>query len=845
MSIKKWMTVLVVALVLPQTMTAGDVVFVYNTHEKQGMKIALADSEGNFAEAGQLFQSDYGQWGAQKKMYAPMIWSGMQGRAVAVFQVNDFSPCFAVAVSDDWIHWRPQDYPHTTVKGCLAPVVAPDANGSFTIVFKTPQGDYRKMTADAEVRHFTADMPATQQEYERIQPRKDTVLVGGKSVTGYKITLPDGWAQRIRNHFVTEGEKYRRTQVNLKKEAETIVLPEGEVLQATLTIKGNEQKKITDQLIGVFFEDISYAADGGLYAEMVQNRDFEYSAADRREWTSTTAWHGFTTSAIATENPLSAHNPHYMVMRADTLVNEGWDGMVVRSGEKYRFSIYARVPSGKKKQLSVALVDGDKVLAQASLSAKDKVWTPYELTLQAQQSSDKAMLRIVTVRDTEVHIDMVSLFPYNTFCQRKNGMRADLAQAIADLHPKFVRFPGGCMSHGDGIDNIYHWNHTVGPLHERVPDRNIWRYHQTRGMGFYEMFQFCEDIGAEPLPVLAAGVPCQNSQCNAEGYGGQQGGIPMEQMPAYIEELCNMIEWANGDPATNKWAAMRAEAGHPEPFHLKYVGIGNEDIISTVFEERCLMIARAIKERYPDIQICGTAGPFHAPSSDYVEGWRFAHANKDVFQLIDEHYYESVGWFLNNGDYYDNYDRQGPKVYLGEYAAREGKGGVNCALAEAFHLCNVERNGDVVAMTSYAPLLSKNGHSNWSPDMIYFSNTEVQPTASYETQRLFGTHTGNRYITNTLVADSVVRSRVATSVVRDAKTGKTCLRVVNVLPKPLQLTLSTSQMSIGASISYEGFKGKPGDTRIERIKGVVPVRQDAPLTVTVPAYGFVNYLFGL
>ena len=842
-SIKKWMTAIVTAIVLTQTMVASDVVFVYNTSEKQGMKIALADEKGNYAEVGQLFQSDYGQWGSQKKMYCPMIWSGAEGRAVAVFQVNDFSPCFAVAVSDDWVNWRPQDYPHTTVKGCVAPVVAPNANGSFTVVFKTTQGSYRKLTADAQVRHFTTDVPATQQEYERMKPKQDTVTVGGKAIVGYRIALPNGWAQRIRQHFAEQGEKHRRTLVNLKKEAETMVLPEGEVLHATLKIKGNEQKAISDQLIGVFFEDISYAADGGLYAEMVQNRDFEYCAADRRGWKATTAWHGFSTAKIATETPLSKHNPHYMVMGADTLVNEGWDGMVVRSGEKYRFSIYARVPSGKKKRLGVALMDGNKVLAQAELTAKGKEWKAYEVTLQAQQSADKAVLRLVAARNTEVHVDMVSLFPHNTFCHRKNGMRADLAQAIADLHPKFVRFPGGCMSHGDGIDNIYHWHHSVGPLHERVPDRNIWHYHQTKGMGFYEMFQFCEDIGAEPLPVLAAGVPCQNSSCNAEGFGGQQGGIPMEQMPAYIDELCNMIEWANGDPATNKWAAMRAEAGHPEPFHLKYIGIGNEDIISTVFEERCLMIARAIKERYPDIQICGTAGPFHAPSSDYVEGWRFAHANKDVFQLIDEHYYESVGWFLANADYYDHYDRQGPKVYLGEYAAREGKGGVNCALAEAYHLCNVERNGDVVAMTSYAPLLSKNGHSNWSPDMIYFSNTAVQTTASYETQRLFGTYTGNRYITNTLEADSVVRSRVATSVVRDTQTGKTCLRVVNVLPKPLQLTLSTPQLAVGTRVSYEGFKGKPGDTRIERLKGTEPVRQDDALTVTVPAYGFVNYIF--
>ena len=220
----------------------------------------------------------------------------------------------------------------------------------------------------------------------------------------------------------------------------------------------------------------------------------------------------------------------------------------------------------------------------------------------------------------------------------------------------------------------------------------------------------------------------------------------MDQMPAYIDELCNLIEWANGDPATSKWAKMRADAGHPAPFYMKYLGIGNEDIISTVFEERCEMIAREVKKRYPYIQICGTAGPFHFPSADYIEGWKFGSEHPDLFDMLDEHYYESTGWFMHHLDYYDNYDRRGPKVYVGEYASRSRTH--ESALAEALFLCNIERNGDIVEMTSYAPVLAKEGHHNWNPDLIYFDNTSVQLTPSYHTQHLFGNHSGDRYVTS-------------------------------------------------------------------------------------------------
>jgi alpha-L-arabinofuranosidase len=344
---------------------------------------------------------------------------------------------------------------------------------------------------------------------------------------------------------------------------------------------------------------------------------------------------------------------------------------------------------------------------------------------------------------------------------------------------------------------------------------NIWHYHQTRGLGFYEYFQFCEDIGAEPLPVLAAGVPCQNSQDNAQGVGGQQGGIPMEEMPAYIEELCNLIEWANGDPATNKWARMRAEAGHPAPFNLKYLGIGNEDIISTVFEERYEMICRAIRQRYPYIKICGTVGPFHTPSADYTEGWDFTKKHPDLQYMTDEHYYESTGWFLHHRDYYDAYDRQATKVYLGEWAAstQKKRPNVETALAEALYMTDLERNADVVVMSSYAPMLAKDGHNNWNPNMIYFSNTEVRTTPAYEVQRLFSNYGGDCYIHSSISADSKeLNYRLGASVVKDSKTGKTFVKLVNALP--VELRLEVRGLSLEGARG-EGFSGAPEEQRLQ------------------------------
>ena len=807
---------------------AGDTtcqVFIYSPGERDGLHLAFHAEDDTWQEVGQLCSSDYGQWGAEKRMYKPSVVHANDGSWRLVFGVNDHAPCFAAAFSEDLITWRPQDYPLMSQKGCLEPIVFAMDDGTFDIYYKDRAGQKHYVQASADFRHFTEDSLLS--SIDDVAWLRDSVAVvprgkqEGKMQEGNLFDVPKVHLDFIRQWFHALAQEDELNRETMRDDATRFAsLPA--TVKATLKVDASAEKPISDKLIGVFFEDISYAADGGLYAELVQNRDFEYTGRDHRGWNATTAWHSSRPIEIATEHPLSKNNPHYaMLWPKDTLWNEGWDGIAVEAGKNYDFSMYV-FAGGQKQDFLIQLVgENGTVLAKAKLKTAASDWTQYTTILTAKGSDAKARLAIVPLKAAHVGVDMISLFPQETFMNRKNGLRKDLAQAIADLKPKFVRFPGGCMTHGQGLENIYHWNHTIGPWQDRKPDFNIWNYHQTRGLGFYEYFQFCEDIGAEPLPVLAAGVPCQNSAANADGIGGQQGGIPMADMPAYIDELCNLIEWANGDPAKSKWAKMRADAGHPAPFNMKYLGIGNEDIISSVFEERCEMIAKAIRERYPEIQICGTAGPFHFPSADYVEGWKFANNHRSLFDLIDEHYYESTGWFIHHQDYYDQYDRQGPKVYVGEYASRSRTH--ESALAEALYLCNIERNGDIVEMTSYAPLLAKEGHHNWNPDLIYFDNTSLQLTPSYHTQHLFGNHSGDRYVKSELTiepmgaAEQHLNLRSAASVVRDSKTGKKYLKLVNALPRELCITVDG--ISIPADAKVVGFSGQPKDQTVTVTSG--------------------------
>lgn len=774
-------------------------VFIYSPAENQGLHLAYFTDDERWIDVGQLCASDFGPWGSEKKMYRPFVMKANDGTWRALWSVNTRSPQFAVAYSEDLVTWRPQDYPIMKEKGIKDVAAYQMDDGSFDIYLKTAKGK-RYVHADKDFRTFEEDsLEATADD---ILWQRDTATINGKLVEGNDFEIPAIHLNYIRTwHKALAEENRENSRLLPHNEAElqaylkekNVELAAGNEVSAQLQIKAQKSHRISDKLIGIFFEDISRAADGGLCAELLQNGDFEYNG-ERKGWNAITAWQGLTsTSVVSSENGVSQNNPHYAILGETPIYNIGWEGITVKRAI-YDVSLYARCMDGKKKQLTMALVDAeDQIVAQAKLKVQGGEWNEYKTQLvisdkyKGELGKDIRFAVIPKGKD-RVAVDMLSLMPQDTY--KGHGLRKDLAEVIADLKPRFVRFPGGCMLHGQGLENIYHWKESVGPLKDRKPAKNIWNYHQTRKLGFYEYFQWCEDMGAEPLPVLAAGVPCQNSQPNADGICGQQGGIPMAEMPQYVQDVLDLVEWANGDPSTSKWAKMRADAGHPAPFNLKMVGIGNEDLISTDFEKRYLMICKALKQKHPEIEVIGTVGPFHYPSSDYIEGWKIAKENKQWIDAVDEHYYEKPGWFINHQDYYDNYDRKAPKVYLGEYAAN-GNNELDRALAEGIHLCNVERNADVVEMTSYAPLLCKNGYSNWNPDMIYFDNSEkIRLTESYKMQKMFGQHAGDAYIASELNLSAALKRYVGTSVVKDSKTGKTWLKVVNALPRTLKLLVS-------------------------------------------------------
>lgn len=516
-------------------------------------------------------------------------------------------------------------------------------------------------------------------------------------------------------------------------------------------------KSISPDLIGIFFEDINYAADGGLYPERVQNRSFEYSRGDNRDWNSLTTWQllqsgpDLASVTVETEQPLNANNPHYAVLTAkqpgsrNGLRNEGFDGIAVKAHEKFNVSLFARVFSGNPESITVRVeTSAGELLGQADLTHLDTAWTKHTAVIETNADEANARLVVLVTGSGVIGLDMISMFPQDTFKDRPNGLRTDLAQVIADLKPKFIRFPGGCLAHGDGLENMYRWKETIGPIEQRKAQRNIWRYHQTLGLGYFEYFQFCEDIGAEPLPVVPAGVCCQNSGNYLNLVPRGQQGIPMEQMDDYVQEVLDLIEWANG-PVTSKWGAKRAEAGHPEPFHLKYLGLGNEDVISPAFKERYKMINDAVVAKYPDIIVIGTTGPF-TDGLDYDEGWKFARQEK--LPMVDEHGYKSPSWFWANLERFDSYERSGTTVYLGEYAAHDTNRAntLRSALAEAAYMTSLERNGDIVKLASYAPLLSKQGRTQWRPDLIYFDNVSITPSINYYVQQLFSLHSGDSYL---------------------------------------------------------------------------------------------------
>ena len=631
-------------------------------------------------------------------------------------------------------------------------------------------------------------------------------------------------------------------------------------------------KKISNELIGIFFEDISMSADGGLCAELIQNGSFEFSPAERDGWGPGTAWrsirpgHSLGYIEPRQQDPIHPNNPNYMRLNIERvgmyydyngwtgvgIQNDGYDGILLKGGDKYDFSVFLRNPDGKDKEVrAVLLVQGrgfraqPTVLADTTFTVSGKDWKKYEYTLTAAEDCPNASLQLLSLTTGVMDIDMVSLYPQDTY--KGHGLRKDLAQALVDLNPKFMRFPGGCVVHGggDGFWDTYRWKTTVGPKETRRGIKNTWGYHQSMEMGYFEYFQFCEDAGMEPLPILPCGVSCQGTNGGWNMRTQAQDAVPMSEMQEWVDEALDLIEWANG-PADSKWGKVRADAGHPEPFNLKYLGLGNEEKITPEFEERFKYIYDRVREKHPEIVIVGTAGPgSHPGNGDYEEGWRFA--TELEVPILDEHYYEQRNYFLTSRQY-DSYPRdRKTKVYLGEYASKDRK--LIDALAEGLYLLHVERNADVVVMTSYAPLFARKNTNNWNPDLIYFDNERPFLTCSYYVQQMFGQSSGDYFYGDCVKFDREDDNLLGQSVVLDTQSRKLYLKVCNAGENAAKATINLSRFGGFKSVTKTVIKGQPEDENNFDQQPIAPVTESVKLkskaTLDVEPYSITLYSISL
>jgi alpha-L-arabinofuranosidase len=546
---------------------------------------------------------------------------------------------------------------------------------------------------------------------------------------------------------------------------------------------------ISPQMFGIFFEDINFAADGGLYPELVKNRSFEFDKP-------LTGWHeileistrGLDPSkgelAVRTEDPLNTNNPHYL--RASVYEpgygfwNSGFRGIGVASGAEYRLSAYVR--GDGPKSIRATLTDGSgREIASGKLEGFNDKWKRYETVIHVNATVQEARLNLFINDKGYLDLDMVSLFPIDTWNHRPNGLRKDLVQLLYDLHPGFIRFPGGCIVEGRQLVTRYRWKTTVGDIAERNTIINRWNdefdqrpapdYFQSFGLGFYEYFQLAEDVGARPLPILNCGMACQfNSSETAK----------IEELDEYIQDALDLIEFANG-PVTSPWGKLRAQMGHPAPFHLEMIGIGNEQW-GPRYVERYKVFAATLKAKHPEIKLIVAAGPAPAgePFNSMWSSWRQLNAD-----IVDEHYYMDPEWFLANTQRYDHYDRSGPKVFAGEYAAQtsgvakpDNKNNWRAALSEAAFMTGLERNGDVVQMASYAPLMAHVGAWQWTPDAIWFDNLRSYGTPDYYVQKLFANNVGTRVVPITPQAEEGLFASASI----DERTQDLIVKVINDRP---------------------------------------------------------------
>lgn len=566
----------------------------------------------------------------------------------------------------------------------------------------------------------------------------------------------------------------------------------GRAQQRQLTVRTKPLAPIQSTMYGIFFEDINFGADGGLYADMVENRSFEFPEHLQ-------GWTAYGNVNVSDFKPAFERNPNYVTLRPSGhrekvtgLENRGFFGMGLKKDMTYHFSVFARLNQlqGKVARLRVELVgDDDVVIAHKSIAVEANQWHKYTADLVSTKTVQKGLMRIFLEGNEGVDIDQLSLFPADNW----HGLRADLVQDLKDLHPGVFRFPGGCIVEGTDLATRYQWKNSVGPVENRPLNENRWNYtfphrlypnyYQSYGLGFYEYFLLSEYIGAEPLPIVSVGLACQyqNSDDDKNAH------VALDDLQPYIDDALDLIEFANG-PVDSKWGKVRADMGHPKPFGLKQIGIGNEQW-GPLYPERLAAFVKQVRSRYPDIKICGSSGP-SAGGDMFDYGWR--EMRKLKVDLVDEHYYMSPKWFFDNAGRYDNYDRRGPKVFAGEYAAH-GKGEFNnweAALSEAAFMTGLERNADVVYQATYAPLFAHVEGWQWKPDLIWFDNLNSVRSANWYVQMLYGTNRGTNVLSLTENNEAVKGQQgLYASAVYDKEAKAYIVKIVNSADHPQEIGL--------------------------------------------------------
>ncbi len=570
--------------------------------------------------------------------------------------------------------------------------------------------------------------------------------------------------------------------------------------------------KIQPTMYGIFFEDINFAADGGLYAEMIKNRSFEFTLPKTGWLEPNSNRHNYNNeSGFLSPVKYAGENTNHNYARVEIkgtkyeLINEGFRGMGIKKDAKYNLTIDAAKHTGDIKKINFQFIDESGAVAgETFIIPNSKDWKNYEAQLIATKTVLKAKLKITFEGTGTIDLDMISLFPEDTWKGRKKGLRKDIVELLDGINPGFLRFPGGCIVEGRTLARRYQWKKTVGDIKDREVLVNRWNtefkhrpapdYYQSFGLGFFEYFQLSEDLGATPLPILSCGMACQFNTGEL---------VPMNQLDPYVQDAIDLIEFANGSIST-PWGKLRAEMGHPEPFNMKYIGIGNEQW-GPAYIERYKAFSKAIKSKHPEIVIVSGSGPF--PEGDYFEyGWE--ELKKLNVEIVDEHYYKPPSWFRENATRYDSYDRKGSKVFAGEYAAQsvataspDNKNNWECALSEAAFMTGLERNAEVVTLTSYAPLMAHADGWQWTPDMLWFNNLESYGTPNYYVQKLYGNNPGTDLLAITEDNKTVIgQHNLYASAVKDANTSELIVKAINTGNRK-QTILVTPQ---GASFNSKG-----------------------------------------